>query len=327
MHATCGRSDCGLTPNDRFCMVCGKAAADVAETTSVTVEAAPIDVDAPLAAALADFATGATEQNAVYIGNRLMYERNVEEMDPVRSPQVFLHLILQLILFVAVPSLLAVGLGFAAVVLAVLNAIADNPLTSGLGSLARILAILAALGAVVAFFVGLFRDTPIRNAEWLMYLDDKGPAAPAVFAHITSALQRRATPADAVRVKRVPLPGGEKRDMLEARYRVFTGYITSYAFGNDLHIGWVYYWHLSLIRYWLLALGNMFNALRGRQTEVHVLARYEPAKTMREALHAAAREGVDLASAAATPMNLAMPANVPVDAVTAVADGNGLFAS
>jgi hypothetical protein len=330
MSVSCGRADCGLGPDDRFCITCGKAAGDVAAVAPAPRGTKPTeDPSRPITAALSDFATGATEQNVVYLGNRLMYSHDAEEMDPVRSPRVLAQLLLQLFLFVAAPMFLTIGLGVLSGVLAVVNAVADNPLTSVLGSLARLGFVIGVLATMACWVIGWFRTVPIRNAEWIMFLDDKGPAAPAVFARVSGAFERRATPADSVRVKRVPLPGGGHRDMLEVGYGVFIGYITSYAFGRDLHIGWVYYWNLSLWRHLLLGIGNALNGLRGRQTEVHVLARYEPAKTMREALHAAAREGVDVAGTAAQALDgPAMPLNVPVDAMAAVIpDGNGLFAS
>jgi len=323
--ATCGRSDCGLHPGDRFCITCGRPAGEV----TPAADAPPLVVvqqAQPLVASLSDFATGATEQNVVYLGNRLMYARDVEEMDPVRNPKVFVQLLVQMALFVLGPFLLAAALAFVGAILWVLNRIVDNPLTSGLSTLVGLLSVLAFLVTAVCWVIAWFRSVPIRNSEWVMYLDDKGPAAPAVFAHVVGAFQRRQTPADAVRVKRVQLPGGGVRDMLEVRYGVFVGYVSAYAFGNDLHVGWVYYWRLSLVRLFVLEIGNLLNGLRGRQTEVHVLARYEPAKTMREALHAAAREGVDVAGSG-VPSMMAMPADVPVDAVAGLApDGNGMFA-
>jgi hypothetical protein len=306
-------------------MTCGKSASDLAEAPPQ----APIVVEQarPITAELSDFATGAAEQNEVYIGNRLSYDRGVEEMDPVRNIRVAAQLFLQFILFVAAPLILAAAFGFVALVCLIFDQVADNPLTSALGAIARILSLLAFLAAGVCGVIGLFRRVPVGNAEWVMFLDDKGPAAPAVFAHVASAFQRRRTPAQTVRVKRVGLPGGGHRDMLEVRYGVFTGYVTAYEFGNDLHIGWTYFWQLSIVRLILLAISNLLNALRGRQSEVHVLARYEPAKTMREALHAAAREGVDVAGSP-TRMGAAIPTTVPVDAVAAMdSDGTGLFAT
>ena len=119
--------------------------------------------------------------------------------------------------------------------------------------LALVLCALAYAAWFVCMIVGFFRNVPVRNAEWLMFLDDKGPAAPAVFAHIAGALQRRGTPAETIRVKRVPIPKGGHRDMLEVRFRrYFIGYVTAYEFGKDLHIGWNYTWQLSLLQVLLL---------------------------------------------------------------------------
>jgi hypothetical protein len=209
----------------------------------------------------------------------------------------------------------------------VLDQVAGNALTSGLAKLCSILSSLALLATLVCFVLAWFRKVPIGISEWIMFLDDKGPAAPAVFAHVAGAFERRRTPADSVRVKRIALPGGGSRDMLEVRYQVFRGYVTAYDFGNDLHIGWTYCWQLSIVRYALLALSNLINGLMGKQTEMHVLARYEPAKTMREALHAAAREGVDVAGSAAEG-HLSSTLSVPVDSLAPMpSGGNGLFAT
>jgi hypothetical protein len=310
-------------------MTCGKPAADLAAAVVPPPAAVVVEQAQPITAELSDFATGATEQNAVYLGNRLAYTKDVEEMDPVRSPKVLLQLLVQMFLFVIAPMLLASGLIFVAAFLWVVSRVIDNPLTSALTAITGVLALLACFVAALCWVVAWFRKVPIRNAEWIMLLDDKGAAAPAVFAHVTGAFERRRTPANTVRVKRVALPGGGHRDLLEVGYGHFIGYVTAYEFGNDLHIGWTYFWRLSIARYVLLGIGNLLNGLRGRQTEVHVLARYEPAKTMREALHAAAREGVDMAgSATRFATGLAMPANVPVDSVAAFEPGgNGLFAS
>jgi hypothetical protein len=46
----CGRDDCGLNPGDRFCMTCGRAAAEVGAAradTEANVEAAQSLADAP----------------------------------------------------------------------------------------------------------------------------------------------------------------------------------------------------------------------------------------------------------------------------------------
>jgi hypothetical protein len=66
--------------------------------------------------------------------------------------------------------------------------------------------------------------------------------------------------------------------------------------------------------------------MRGRQTEVHVLARYEPAKTLREALHAATREGASIAAYPAA-LSESLATSLPIDAVAGLdPEGNGLFA-
>jgi hypothetical protein len=293
-------------------MRCGKPTSEI---TPVAVLAPPI-VDAP---------AGALEPNAVYAGARMLYSRAVEEMDPVRNPRVLRQLLVQMLLFVLGPLLAGTALAFVALILLAVNAVTGDPLTSALRTIAVVLSGLAYLAAAVLWVVALFRRLPVRNAEWVSYLDGKGTAAPAVLAQVGAALQRRRTPAEA-RVKRVPLPGGGHRDLLEARSGPFVGYVSVYEFGEDLHVGWVFFWYLSLFKLGLLAIGSLLNGMRGRQTEVHVLARYEPAKTLREALHAAAREGASIAAYPAA-LSESLPTSLPIDAVAGLEpEGNGLFA-
>jgi hypothetical protein len=301
---TCGRLDCGLQPGDKFCIRCGKPAPAVAVADAPAVELEP---------------------NAVYAGARMLFSREAEEMDPVRNARVLRQLLVQMALFVLGPLIAGTALALAALVFLAINAITGDPVTSALRTLAGVLAGLAYLAAFVLWVIAWFRAVPVRNAEWVAYLDGKGSAAPAVLAQVGNALERRRTPAGA-RIKRVPLPGGGNRDLLELRSGLFTGYVSVYAFGEDLHVGWVYFWRLSLFKLVLLAVSNLLNGLRSRQTEVHVLARYEPAKTLREALHAATREGASIAAYPAA-LSESLPTNLPIDAVAGLeAEGNGLLA-
>ena len=281
-----------------------------------TAEPAPVAVLAP---PLVDAPAAELEPNAVYAGARMLYSRDVEEMDPVRNSRVLRQLLVQLTLLVLGPLIVGVALALLALVLLVVTG--DGALPTIVG----VLSALAFLAAAVLWVIACFRPLPVRNAEWVSYLDGKGTAAPAVLAQVGAALQRRRTPAEA-RVKRVPLPGGGHRDLLEARSGLFVGYVSVYEFGEDLHVGWVYFWYLSLFKLVLLAIGNLLNGMRGRQTEVHVLARYEPAKTLREALHAAAREGASIAAYPAA-LSESLATSLPIDAVAGLEpEGNGLFA-
>jgi hypothetical protein len=329
MSVTCGRPDCGLTPGDTFCMICGRAAADVAagaEPPRPTVVVEPA-VSAPPPPILSPVEIDLAARDAIYLGNRQTYRRWFEEeMNPVRAIWVPFQIVVQNLLLVAAPAIVASIMAFIASFFFAVDQVAHNALTSLLYELAGLLAILAGLTFFVCCIVALFRRVPIRNADWIAYVDDRGDEADAVLAHIASVLQRRATPCESLRVKRVAIRGGGHRDVLEVGEGDFTGYITAYAFGHDLHVGWVFLWRLSVLRYVVLSFTNMVHVLRARQTEAHVVARYEPARSLREAIHAAAREGVDAAGWAGG-AHVRMAESVPVDAVGASPDGDRLFAS
>ena len=300
-------------------MTCGKAAADVVSNDSSAPHVV-VQQARPITAALSDFATGATEQNQVYVGNRLLYHVGGEEMDPLRNGRVAWQLAVQLFLFTFGP-LVAAGHRCSAIgsFMFAVGAALGIGLIRGLGVLALVLCALAYAAWFVCMIVGFFRNVPVRNAEWLMFLDDKGPAAPAVFAHIAGALQRRGTPAETIRVKRVPIPKGGHRDMLEVRFRrYFIGYVTAYEFGNDLHIGWNFYVAA-------LAASGTYCWTIGSDAQRH------PRATDRAAHPRALRAGQDDARGAArgrparawtlpasgAAMTAALPADVPVDALAA----------
>ena len=71
-------------------------------------------------------------------------------------------------------------------------------------------------------------------SEWKFSVDDKAAAAPVAFEHITWAARRRETPLDLIQVRRLNLAGGQGRDYLELRRGHFTGFISCFAYGQDL---------------------------------------------------------------------------------------------
>jgi hypothetical protein len=314
---------CGAetSADDAFCGECGgrlEAAAPAAAsppTPPTKPDPSPPTVAARVPDALATAATdggpdsaigddvlvGAGMDNEAYQGHRLQYEPadRVETFDPLDF-RFFKELFIRWLLFSAVGFIAF----FVAVPVLIILAIASS-------GLAKVVLVLIMLAYFVFWLVFLFRPIPVSLSQ----------AAGSAFEHITWALKRRQSPLRSIRVRRLSQPGQQSRDYLEIRQGIFTGYVSSFAYGRDLYIGWTYWWYLSPVRWALITLGRMWQTLTGRGSQVHIIARYEDGKALREAVHGAAREGVDVAAGRQVAQGAGtIGSDIPVDLITGGSD-------
>ena len=77
---------------------------------------------------------------------------------------------------------------------------------------------------------------------------------------------------------------------------IFCGYVVSLPYGRDLYVGWTYWWRLSAVRWLWTALTRAYQHLTFRGSQLHAVHRYDSAKALREAIHGAARQGLDAAT-------------------------------
>jgi hypothetical protein len=151
------------------------------------------------------------------------------------------------------------------------------------------------LTAVAFLILFLVIPIPVVLSEWKFLVDDQGAARPIVFDHVTYAFRRRNTPVDSVGVRRLSLPGGVTRDYLEVKRGDFVGYISCFEEGNDLYVGWTFWLRMRPIRWLILRLELLWHEITQKGNELYITLRYESVKSMREAMHSAAREGIDVA--------------------------------
>jgi hypothetical protein len=235
-------------------------------------------------ATAADQLIGRSQPNQMYLGNRLLYG-GPESFDPLTWP------------FVKEMIFQAVIVGFASFVLGLVPFFLS---IIGAATGSKALEIFGGLGLLIAYpglwLYFLFHRIPVATSEWKLLVDDEAGSADQVFSHITWALKRRQTPIPKLKVRRLSQPRRPKRDYLELRDGIFTGLVSAFPYGADLYIGWTMWWRLSPFRWLIVFLGRLYLTLTGRGSQIHVIHRYEQAKAMREAMHSAAREGVDAAS-------------------------------
>ncbi|WIM94564.1 adhesin [Actinoplanes oblitus] len=156
-------------------------------------------------------------------------------------------------------------------------------------------------------------DEPI--AEWKTLLEDRWQGADSAYAAIYGTLRRRGIPvaANAVRVRSDLLAPEVLNNRLEITDRAYRVNVTVFPYGSSLYLGWTT-WRggrgATLLGHFLKDLaGGMF----GRCVPIGRMLRTERARALREAVHAAVREGAEAAAqGAVVPLAPAFGAEVPV---------------
>lgn len=196
-------------------------------------------------------AVGQATPNAHYIGRRLEYEREAEaSFDPVFNERLGVQMLRQSALFLFVWLAGGVLTGIFFLILYGLG-MGAAPTIWGTVSFA------VGTALVIAFLV---IPVPALLSEWKFLVDGKSEAGPVTFEHVYWALERRRTPLDSAQVRRLKVPGGEQpRDYLELRRGLFSGYISCFAQGADLYVGWTFWLRLSPGQLLLLSVSRIWH--------------------------------------------------------------------
>jgi hypothetical protein len=236
---------------------------------------------------------GQAAPNTVYLGQRMMYEKEqqLEDFDPLHSWRYWLEMFRKAFL-----TWLIWAVGFIPIFIVggILSLIAS---TFG-AIIGGLLVIAWCIVMACVFWLG---KLPGQLSEWKFSVDDRGEAAPVVFDHIAWALHRRNAPVDSVQLRRFKVMGQGTRDELEIRQGVFYALVSCLANGNDLYIGWTFWLYMSPARFLWTALRRLLWELRFRGHAIYVNLQFDRTKAFREALHSAVREGVDVAAGQVAP--------------------------
>ena len=242
-------------------------------------------------------------------GSNLSYSGPEGSFDPLGNPRLLKQFLMHAFLYFAVYMALALTFGLLFAILAF----------AGLGLGAFVIWYIgAALVALLFFCLYWLIPVPAQLSEWKFLVDDKAAVAPVIFDHIAWALQRRQTPLDEAKVRRLKLAAGEDRDYLEIRRALFSGLICCFPYGEDLYVGWTFWLRVSPLRCLLMFLARLWQTMMRRGTDLYVTLRYDYAKAMREAMHNSAREGVDVAVGTSRPQGQGTASSMQV-ALTDVA--------
>ena len=209
-------------------------------------------------------------------------------LDPLFNNRFQLQILRQAALFVGVylfaETLAAIFFGFLA--------IAGLGLVSAL-NMWSVSTTLISLALAILFWL---LPVPALLAQWSLLVNHKAEAAETAFAHISAALQEHETPLDTVGVRPLRVPGEGRRDYLELRQGRFAGYVSCFAHGRDLYVGWTFWLYLSPLRLLLMIIGRKIQDMSGRGNDIHQTLRYESTRATIAATHNVVLEGIDLAT-------------------------------
>ncbi|MET1072691.1 MAG: hypothetical protein ABWY11_08605 [Umezawaea sp.] len=232
-------------------------------------------------------------QNETYLGNRLMFQRSGEVevglTDAISGDLAKLILKRAFIggFLIGIASLL---LGVFAALGTAVAAGAAGTAGAAVGGLFTVMAFLLPL-----FWIAVVLFVPIIEvlSDWHLLLDGKAEIADTAYGVVYRSLTvDHHIPASVV-PKRVrvgqPVPG--VRNLLRIAIGKYYSYVSVYAFGNDLYLGWTL-WRRQIP---IMVVFRWFSSLFGTDPGYSGMIEMEPIKAMREAVHNALRGAIEAA--------------------------------
>lgn len=153
------------------------------------------------------------------------------------------------------------------------------------------------VSSAVFWVVLLLSQTEEPIAEWRTLLENKAAAATSSYAAIYGSLGRRRIPVQvtAMRIRSDILAPEVVNNRLVISERYYAAYVSVFAYGTSLYVGWTMWRN----RRGYLLLGtfikDLIGNILGRSGLVNQMLRTEKVRAMREAVHSAVREGVEVA--------------------------------
>jgi hypothetical protein len=311
MPGTCDLCGGSLNPDDAFCGHCGHALTETASQTAliavpaVTTAVPPSTEPGPgPGPEPTPTPTPASEQPAVgppragpprtdpgrlplvaLTRRNIVYSDEMDSrstFDPLKNARFLRQLAFRFVIYTGVT-------GFIDTVILVLTLFAAR--SSALG----IMGTIAPLSWLVLVALFWLLPVPALVGQRTQLLTYRASAAARAFEYISHAFDEHATPRDSLRVRMITAPGQDRRDYLELRDGLFTGYVSCFEHGKDLYIGWTFWLRVSPIRVVLMRIGRNVQNYSGRGGDIYQTFRWESAKASVGAIQACMLDGIEAA--------------------------------
>jgi hypothetical protein len=209
-------------------------------------------------------------------------------LDPARNPRYLMYMLRQAGVFTGIYLLIETVLTLSFLLAAVAGTKLGPALRLEIDSLWLVALVLA-----IPFWL---IPVPALLAEWSLIMEQGSGAAHTAFAHIHSAFQAHGTPVDSLRPRSVSRPAEGEHEYLELRRNHFSGYISCFAQGRDLYVGWTFWLHMSPLRLLLMVIGRNIQDVTSRGDGIRRSLRFESTRALVAAMHGATLAGIDAAS-------------------------------
>lgn len=168
-------------------------------------------------------------------------------------------------------------------------------------------------GVIMFWLILLLSKLPEPIAEWRVLLADRAAGADSVYSQISGTLWHRQLPVN-WRVRRIRTGFGPSNvsNRLVVQDRTYTAYISVFPYGTSLYLGWMM-WRTrrgtTLIGRFV---ADVFSGMGNGQDLERQMMRTERPRAMREAVHAACREGLMVAhEGRQVPVEYGFPQGLP----------------
>ena len=226
-------------------------------------------------------------------------------LDPARNPRYLLYVLRQAGVFTGIYLLIETVLLLCLLLAAAAGTRLGPALRLELGSLWLVALVLA-----IPFWL---IPVPALLAEWSRVMEQGSEAAQTAFEHITSAFQADGTPVDSLRVRTASRHQEGDREYLELRRDHFSGYISCFAHGHDLYVGWTFWLHMSPLRLLMMVIGRNIQDVTSRGDGIHRSLRFESTRALMAAMHGATLAGIDAASSELGPAGPQLSRETAID--------------
>lgn len=213
-------------------------------------------------------------------------------LDPLSNSRFFWQLARRFALYVVVSSVIS----------AILTALGFIITVSNGGGALNATAVISLLITTALLAMFLFMPIPVLLGQWSRLLTFQAPAAGSALDRVRQALDRHATPHDNLGMRTLTPPGERRHDYLELRRKYFAGYVSCFAHGHDLYVGWTFWISISPVQLFLVRIGRRIQDYTGRGNDMYQTLRYEPVRATIAALHTCTLEGVDNAIGGTPPL-------------------------
>jgi len=297
----------------RFCERCGAEVAPAAATWAGSQPARTTIPDADLGGE----PTGG-DATQTYLGYRLVYSDLSTDFNPLSNATFQRTLLYQFLATIALWVVVTGALGVLQIFGVLLNlesgdsAQASSLFFDGLPAVTGISSTLFSIALACVFW---FRPLSVQLSEWMITIDGAGNRARAALEHMYLIVHNRQTPVRSLQVVRLRAARQQQRDYLRFDDGHFSGFVSSFNYGTDLFIGWTFWLTMSPAQWLWWSVRRMF---RAASDNIYGSLTNDQPKAMREVMHAAVRQGVDMATGRIEPRGQgSLGSTVPITSVDA----------